>query len=118
MINQKSSYFNLPTSKYSNLLTATVLNLRSCSNQPIKASRKIMKLVRVAIFLTLCVKTHCEMRMKVKSFKCTASTYSVAPNFTCFAKSYSRKYSTINFNIYFTRTSVKTMVSKVLTVGH
>lgn len=51
-----------------------------------------------------------EMRLRTRSFKCTASNKSVDPNFKCFAKSYSRNFTTINFDFNFSSPQRNTQV--------
>lgn len=41
--------------------------------------------------------------IKIRSFDCTSSNKSVKPNFKCFSKSYSRKLSVMNVDIFVTR---------------
>lgn len=41
--------------------------------------------------------------LTIRRFQCVASNKTVASNYTCYAKSYSRTFSTVNFNFFFMR---------------
>lgn len=51
-----------------------------------------------------------EIRMRTIKFKCSSSNQSISPDFQCWGKTYSRNYSTINFNIVLQRASLDVMV--------
>lgn len=66
-----------------------------------------------ALSVLLCViSLRGEIRLKTKSFKCNASNKSVEPTYKCYAKSYSRNYSTINYSFNFSSPKRNTMVNK------
>lgn len=51
-----------------------------------------------------------------KSFKCTASNKTIAPDFKCFSKSYSRDNSTISIDVNFTRPSYNMKVRNIIKI--
>lgn len=52
-----------------------------------------------------------DLKYKVKSFKCTASNRTISNDFECFAKTYNRVFSSLNFKINITRPISTAMAS-------
>lgn len=58
-----------------------------------------------------------DVTMRIKSYKCTASGKSVAPDFKCFARSFNRNFTTMNFRFNVTRQSMTTKVSNSVEIA-
>lgn len=69
--------------------------------------KRFLFLVAIVWFHTV---SNGEIRLRTKGFRCTSSNQTVSSDFQCFAKTYSRNYSTMNFWMKFKRVAVKTMV--------
>jgi Protein of unknown function (DUF1091) len=74
---------------------------------------KAMKVIvyTTALLLAASFVLSVDKTIKIRSLKCTSSNKSISSNFKCFAKSYSRKFSTMNFDYFMTRPLFNIMVS-------
>jgi hypothetical protein len=66
--------------------------------------RHLNTMVKIVVALILLLfASYSQSLWRVKSYKCTASKKTVDRNFKCFAKSYSRSHSTLNFYLIINR---------------
>lgn len=65
---------------------------------------------RVRILVILAFITLASSDLQARSFRCTSTNQTIATDYKCFAKSYSRKVSTINMHFNLTRSIYKANV--------